>query len=359
MRYEAAGDQHVGRVVSGLPVNSADFATLPPHFNVVDTVVLDAIAECFPGLPSDLNLITQFCLASLVYHHDFLERTLPPTHLALQSPLFRNRDKLSALYTRVVCRVGTPEDRITATGLPAYVSLMSDVASLQREVRTLRQGVMSNLESMPDRIITGVVSGVEHVIEERAFNSGTVTQHGVSTVVQSALAPIRELMEEMRAQRFATQQPAPPAPPPPPPPSSGMTPAYTWKGGFHLLPEGFQVPMCNVAMAWQHYCCGNSTTPALRNVHPNDFSDGNARKRFSEFKSLMVALEKAATDSGRWIAHPTIAQANEIFAAAAPSVLEVPLTTTKQRSRRVEQMKWSSVVTVLRKSRAPATSSDS
>ncbi|KAG6942611.1 hypothetical protein JG687_00018966 [Phytophthora cactorum] len=31
-RYEAAGDQYLGRVVAGLPRNSAEFAVLPPHF---------------------------------------------------------------------------------------------------------------------------------------------------------------------------------------------------------------------------------------------------------------------------------------------------------------------------------------
>ncbi|KAF1793909.1 hypothetical protein GQ600_16797 [Phytophthora cactorum] len=31
-RYEAAGDQYLGRVVAGLPQNSAQFAVLPPHF---------------------------------------------------------------------------------------------------------------------------------------------------------------------------------------------------------------------------------------------------------------------------------------------------------------------------------------
>ncbi|KAG6958584.1 hypothetical protein JG688_00010452, partial [Phytophthora aleatoria] len=31
-RYESAGDQYLGRVVAGLPLNSSAFATLPPHF---------------------------------------------------------------------------------------------------------------------------------------------------------------------------------------------------------------------------------------------------------------------------------------------------------------------------------------
>jgi hypothetical protein len=32
IRYEPAGDQYLGRVIAGLPLNGADFALLPPHF---------------------------------------------------------------------------------------------------------------------------------------------------------------------------------------------------------------------------------------------------------------------------------------------------------------------------------------
>ncbi|ETK72455.1 hypothetical protein F441_20896 [Phytophthora nicotianae CJ01A1] len=32
LRYEAAGDMHVGRTVAGLLTNSCEFAILPPHF---------------------------------------------------------------------------------------------------------------------------------------------------------------------------------------------------------------------------------------------------------------------------------------------------------------------------------------
>ena len=32
IRYESAGDQYLGRVVAGLPLNGAVFALLPPHF---------------------------------------------------------------------------------------------------------------------------------------------------------------------------------------------------------------------------------------------------------------------------------------------------------------------------------------
>ncbi len=36
LQYEKAGDQYLGRVVSGLDVNSIDFAVSPPFFDTAD-----------------------------------------------------------------------------------------------------------------------------------------------------------------------------------------------------------------------------------------------------------------------------------------------------------------------------------
>jgi len=46
LRYEAAGDQYVGRVVSGLPISSPKFSALPPQFDCcVETA--DGIVQLF------------------------------------------------------------------------------------------------------------------------------------------------------------------------------------------------------------------------------------------------------------------------------------------------------------------------
>eukprot|EP00644_Phytophthora_capsici_P004202 jgi/Phyca11/109999/e_gw1.17.452.1 len=48
-RYEAAGDQFLGRVVAGLPVNSAQFASLPPHFKDNNCpIVREGVISMFP-----------------------------------------------------------------------------------------------------------------------------------------------------------------------------------------------------------------------------------------------------------------------------------------------------------------------
>ena len=48
LRYEAAGDQYVGRTVAGLPLESPLFSILAPHFQEKDDIVEKALHLMFP-----------------------------------------------------------------------------------------------------------------------------------------------------------------------------------------------------------------------------------------------------------------------------------------------------------------------
>jgi hypothetical protein len=120
-RYEAAGDQYVGRVLSGLPIFSAKFATLPPRFMAMDAIVARAVGIAFPQLDGNdylrkMRRVCEFCLASVVYHLDFLEDTLEETHLVFENAIFREEQLLEQLEMRVICRLPTPEDEMRPTG---------------------------------------------------------------------------------------------------------------------------------------------------------------------------------------------------------------------------------------------------
>lgn len=65
IRYESAGDKYLGRVVAGLPLNSADFAALPPHFDTYqDLAVRECSSEIFPALKdtSTLHIFSRYAL---------------------------------------------------------------------------------------------------------------------------------------------------------------------------------------------------------------------------------------------------------------------------------------------------------
>ena len=70
-RYIFAGagaDQVVGRTVAGLPINTSDFAILPPHFSAADLAILNDIGwnNIFSGydrLPLGFQRVIPYLLA--------------------------------------------------------------------------------------------------------------------------------------------------------------------------------------------------------------------------------------------------------------------------------------------------------
>ena len=81
MKYEAAGDQYVGRVVSGLPLCSAKFAVLPPQ--LVDCSVEEAktlVKFLFPGIMSHLHCACKFFACSLLFHFNTLKEIISTKH---------------------------------------------------------------------------------------------------------------------------------------------------------------------------------------------------------------------------------------------------------------------------------------
>ena len=103
MRYERASDQYVGRVLSGLPINHKEFATLPPFFVERNNSVENLILECFLNIPNNMKRVGEFLLGSVVYHKQFLQNTLPKTHPLFHSSLFRNHSRLNSLFSNVDC----------------------------------------------------------------------------------------------------------------------------------------------------------------------------------------------------------------------------------------------------------------
>ena len=71
LRYESAGDQYVGCVVSGLPLCSPKFAVLPPQFDCCLKDSEEIAKIMFPSLPTGLISTGRFLSACLLFHLDF------------------------------------------------------------------------------------------------------------------------------------------------------------------------------------------------------------------------------------------------------------------------------------------------
>ncbi|CAM9207214.1 unnamed protein product [Phaeothamnion confervicola] len=149
IRYESAGDQYVGRTVSGLPLSTHDFCVLPPHFCKKDAngtvipgvteLVTMAVSDCFGGdLTPRLKEVAEHLLASVVYHQDYLRRTLHPRHPAWDSALFMQSGLLERLTKHVVLLHDGDTLGLRATGVPPHVSILKSLRTVLTEVTSIR-----------------------------------------------------------------------------------------------------------------------------------------------------------------------------------------------------------------------------
>jgi hypothetical protein len=137
VRFEAAGDQFIGRILAGLPVQSSDFSAMPPRFNrdFIDSPRMKAlIASTFGDLCSpSLIRISTYLLASLVFHHNWLQATLFKSHRLWSSSFGRiSCEVLEELSTYL-----ESSSSASARGIPVSVRLLEKQAETDKKVSAL------------------------------------------------------------------------------------------------------------------------------------------------------------------------------------------------------------------------------
>lgn len=85
--------------------------------------------------------------------------------------------------------------------------------------------------------------------------------------------------------------------------------------------------------------------PPLRFLDGTDISSKNMAKLLSDFQCLFGALEKELRDKAAWIDGPTEAQAAQMFTISTEwARLAAPGKTDRERTRRVSQIAWSTLL---------------
>ncbi|DBA01295.1 TPA: LOW QUALITY PROTEIN: hypothetical protein N0F65_001800, partial [Lagenidium giganteum] len=133
LRYEAAGDMHVGRTVCGLPLDSSKFAILPPHFQRKDRQVDEYVELVFGNLPTELRFIAEHALASLVFHSHFIKARVHRNYRIFSSPLFQDPSILVELRGMVSCTPAS-ENPIMPTGLPPHITILGHFKEIQHSI---------------------------------------------------------------------------------------------------------------------------------------------------------------------------------------------------------------------------------
>jgi hypothetical protein len=316
-KFSAAGDQFVGRVVCGLPINGAEFGILPPYFTDGDaSIVCEAIATFFPGVPDTFRQVCKFVLASLVYHHTYLQETLPSQHILRQTAFFADARLVTMLKQHVRCGFASRETPISATGVILHNEQIIRLEKLSEAVERLSDRLQESE--------TNVLKGVDELLEKKAVHANAVTPDQLKSALRneldatgifSAISDLRELaMQKHSASQPESSDPTISQPELNPDAEQSPAPVHMWKNGtFHIVPEGFELPMnLPTLIAWQQYCCGNATQnlPPLRFLTAKDVK---SRQRLHEYKRLMELLKAEATRMKIWQPRPTTVLATAIY----------------------------------------------
>lgn len=323
VRYEAAADQFIGRIVAMLDINSPSFATLFPHFDQVDATVLHAAESCFPHMPRAMLPVLVPCLASLVYHFDWFLRELPESH-----PLFKSVPFTQGIVRSLQGRVALQfdKDTVTPTGIPPHVSI-------QTQMRLVHNAV----DALPGKMREAIAAE----FEKRALDQGSITRSALEEMFAGAMTELKAAL-------------LPQAAPPPQPvvvENTGAPQTWLVDGRVRRAPRDFAFnTKLSAQNLFQLYCRGDQEARVgpYRRFESCDFVDQKQRKRLSDMQALMGPIARALKQRKVWRDDPTVDQVNEMWDVGS-EIIAVARTTDAGRPRRMRQMSWTSQLKLYRK----------
>lgn len=159
IRYENAGDQFVGKSVSGRSRNKKTFAASQPYwdFSAEGREAKEANEEHLhrwlrDRLPDQAKtnhkifLVHKMCVASIAYHREYLNKHLHPDSVLRSSSLWNDDipfdDKVVVKYPW-----NATEDTPEITGLPPDITLLAALESMQQQMTELKAELKASFES--------------------------------------------------------------------------------------------------------------------------------------------------------------------------------------------------------------------
>ena len=200
-KWAEGGDCFLGRCLAMLDPNDETFATLPPHWKTGITgnnehvkramhmcygVILDNHAEEEHDPTSMLTL----CLASLVYHSDFLIQieSEHPGHPFSSIPILQADDLLSKLKDLVTLK---PSDDVPfATGIPPHIYQAKAI----NKVLALCEGTQNEIRNLT----TTITTAINDAIEKKALDTGNLTRSAVEDLFEGVEKRLMSKIEEMQ-----------------------------------------------------------------------------------------------------------------------------------------------------------------
>ena len=350
LRYESAGDQYVGRVVSGLPLSSAKFAALPPEITSIEKKHQDKIVkEMSPNLPASLNQVAKFIAGSLLYHFKYLKSILKPSHPFLLSSFCCCKEvseccdkiKLRFAYEDPECQSSTlnskekDSDQDTArtiiledensmiqagTGIPSHVLIIAKMERVILAQSTMLQKIRLVLSSELDKRELGQSNFLfKQEMKELLKNFTDKVHNDINKLPQ-----VQEKVSITNESTVKTRK--------------GSFSLFYWNNKYRRVPSDFIFPMkTSIASAWHRYFFGepgNDIGP-FRYITSGDLvKTKNARQKLNNYKTLMTFMEDTLKKAGKYKKEPTEDEAKVMLAYASPVIFGL------SSNPRAEQFTW-------------------
>jgi len=197
--FAEPGDTYLGRVLAGLDPNSPEFATLPPHWKTSNPMANEKINEGmnlmfatilqkWSGTPVDPTGVLLVCLASVVYHSEFLKEIAVefPGHPFSLIPLLSNPQLLGELNELVTLERGG--QMTTPTGIPPHVTS----AVMMQKIFELCETTLKTIKSLTEDIKVSV----KEAFEEKAEENGQVTGERLKNMLDEYQNSMTDLIEK-------------------------------------------------------------------------------------------------------------------------------------------------------------------
>ena len=357
LQYEKAGDQYLGRVVSGLDVNNVSFAVSPPHFESGPeddvrekvNILLRDFTVGGDNISGEVFQVLYYCFASLCYHFDFLVKITPRQSKLQATPFFTNIPN----YAREAAVVKFPWNKTASTpsftGLPPHVCILAQLEGLKAALESSKDDIIAGVKSDLDGRRLGSQSyfdkeeiiakmGELHVelmrkVEVVGRKSSTAIQAGYGDADFSGGDQFDVLMPAATSAHTLVD------------PGSGKRFQIFYSAGIiSRVRADFVFPkmtLCTLITCW---FCGNESakTVPFKLLRPMEIKKVSERYKLSKMKLLMLGVQLAAERCGVWRAQRgtwDVGLTVRLYEAVRP-YFTYP---SKTSIRRDEQISWNTV----------------
>lgn len=177
-------DHYLGRILADFDPNHETFATLPPHWSMMDPMEDDDVAAAMKMtfgalLEEHPKHVPLFCrlMACIVFHSDDMVAMMVQHkgHAFTKLAILQDTDLLRKLHPKVTLDP-TPGVIEKATGVPPHVHLAQQMSTVRDKLESLCELMVAQT--------TQLVETVKQAIEEKSFENGQVSRQQLIEVMQ-------------------------------------------------------------------------------------------------------------------------------------------------------------------------------